>query len=129
MATPSHTPRLGFASSDSLSPWLSISQPILQWWMEQSMKGVQPLMNVQIAWLESVSSAMQMEMEFCQAIAQSNEKITHCLLAHQSAPKSAEEISDCYQQAMQGVTNAHFDRLKKVTELSQDFRTALWEEI
>lgn len=129
MTTPSRTVSFEPLSSDSLTPWLSISQPVLQWWMEQSVKGVQPLMNVQLAWLESVSSAMQMEMEFCQAIAESHEKITHCLLMHQSSPKSAEEFTDCYQQAMQGLSNAHLDRLKKVTELSHDFRSALWEEI
>jgi hypothetical protein len=102
---------------------------MLQWWMEQSVKGVQPLMNVQLAWLESVSSAMQMEMQFCQAIAESHEKITNCFLAHPHSPKSTEEITNCYQEAMKGLNDAHLERLKKVTELSLDFRKALWEEI
>ncbi|MCL7930823.1 hypothetical protein [Halomonas llamarensis] len=129
MATLSRTSSFKPLPSDSLPPWLSISQPLLQWWMEQSVKGVQPLMNVQLAWLESVSSAMQMEMEFCQAIAESHEKISHCLLIHQKSPKSTEKITDCYQQAMQDLSNAHLNRLKKVTELSHDFRSAIWEEI
>lgn len=129
MATPSHTTPFEPLSSDSLTPWLSISQPVLQWWIEQSVKGVQPLMNIQLAWLESVSSAMHMEIEFCQAIAESNEKISHCLLMNQSSPKSAQEITDCYQQAMQGLRDAQLDRFNKVTKLSQDFRKALWEEI
>ncbi|MDR5898375.1 hypothetical protein QC823_05140 [Halomonas vilamensis] len=129
MAKSTHTTQFEPLASESLTPWLSISQPVFHWWMEQSVKGVQPLMNVQLAWLESVSSAIQMEMEFCQAIAESHEKITNCLLMHHHSPKSAEEITDCYQQAMQGLSEAHLDRLKKVTELSNDFRSALWEEI
>ncbi|MYL24153.1 hypothetical protein [Vreelandella massiliensis] len=131
MATPTHKNPFDSPSlaSGSLTPWLSISQPILQWWMEQSWQSGQPLLNVQLAWLESVSTAMQMEMQFCQAIAESNEKITSCFLTHPHSPKSTEEITNCYQEAMQGLTDAHLERLKKVTELSLDFRKALWEEI
>lgn len=116
-------------NSSPATPFGNTNQMPLTWWATQSQQGLQPILNMQRAWLEGMMQAAQLEMQFFYAVAESQSKITQCLFENQEAPKSAADISSCYQEVMQDLTQAHFDRLKRVSELSLDFRRAIWEEI
>ncbi|WP_346798127.1 hypothetical protein R5M92_04375 [Halomonas sp. Bachu 37] len=119
MATPKVT---------TLSPAFSTTQPIAAWWSQQWLQSTLPLTRMQLVWMENLAQTMQMEAQFMQALMESSEKISQCFWNHQGNT-SAAEVTECYQEVVQSLTEAHMERLERVTELTQDFRRSLWEEI
>lgn len=115
------------STSHSL-PFLEASQPMLLWWGEQWLKSAVPIAKLHLAWLESVTEAMQIEAAFFQAMAESGEKLTQCF-SYSGGNHSPAALNSCYHEIMQTLTDAHFQRLEKVAELSHEFRQCLWEEI
>ena len=110
----------------SLNPWLDATQPMLMWWGTQS---IEPMAKIQIAWLESVSQAVQAELQFFHAISESHEKIVQCFINASTESDNNLNMANCYQEAMQTLTNAHMDRLQKASELTHEFRKSLWEKL
>ncbi len=107
---------------NALSP---TNEAMLQWWSQQWLQSTTPLIKVQFALLESLAEAMQFEAQCLQALAESGEKMAGCY----DEEAHPHELHKCYQQLMQDVAKAHWQRLEKVAELSEDFRKRIWEEI
>ncbi|GEK71832.1 MULTISPECIES: hypothetical protein [Halomonas] len=101
------------------------SEAMLQWWNPQLIQGPMPLVRMQFAWLESLAEAMQFEAKCLRALAESGERMAGCY-REEADPQA---LQACYQRLMQDVARTHWQRLEKVTELSEDFRKRLWEEI
>lgn len=112
----------------SPNPVINSSQPIIAWWGEYWLKSSLPMAKMHLAWLEGVSQSMQMEAKLLQAIAESSEKLTQCIIESGTNPTSA-DMHECYQDMVQTLTDSHFNRLEKVAQLSHEFRRSLWEEI
>ncbi|MGY4876783.1 hypothetical protein ACLUEY_02735 [Vreelandella aquamarina] len=113
----------------SLNPWLDATQPMLMWWTEQSAHCMKPITSFHMAWLEGFSQAMQAEMEFLQALTESQEKIARCIINTSATPGSELKMANCYQEVIQTLTNANMERLQKAAELTHEFRKSLWEEL
>lgn len=114
---------------------LGVSQPMVDWWLHHYLDSATPVARMQLAWMESLGDAMQLEAEFLSACAASGEKMARCLTDGQTL-KDPAAIGEFYRDIVSDVADAHMSRLhahmsslKKVSELSQEFREQLWEEI
>ncbi|QPI65778.1 hypothetical protein [Vreelandella venusta] len=105
-----------------------VHQDIVAWWQHYCLLSTMPMVRCQIAWLESVTEAMQLEAELFQAIAKSSEKLTLCL-TDDNESCSAKELTEHYQEMVKTLTDANLERFAKVSQLSHEFRRSLWEEI
>lgn len=110
------------AAFHTLSP---ANDALLQWWNQQWLQGTTPMARVQFAWLESLAKAMQFEAQCLHALAESGERLAGC----HNGETHPQELHKCYQQFAEDIAQAHWHRLEKVAELSQDFRKRIWEEI
>ncbi|WP_458527086.1 hypothetical protein [Onishia taeanensis] len=106
----------------------TVSDPIINWWLNHWMGPASPLAQMQAAWTETLYEAMQMEAELLIACAASQQQIIKCL-SDQQTLKDPAVMGHCYQDVMQEFVNAHLHRMDKVNELAEDFRQRVWEEI
>lgn len=103
------------------------ANPMLDWWQQQWMKGTQPMARMQLAWMESLAEAMQFEAQFIRSIAESGERMTQCFEG--DTPTTPEEVQACYEKLVKEVSDAQVKRLEQASQLTEDFRQRLWEEI
>ncbi|CAH1044794.1 hypothetical protein [Halomonas sp. TD01] len=104
------------------------NQDIVTWWHHYCLLSTMPIVRCQIAWLENVTQAMQLEAELFQAIAKSSEKLTLCMTDNKKNG-NAKELTEHYQEMVKTLTDANLERFAKVSQLSHEFRRSLWEEI
>lgn len=109
-------------------PWIDDAQPMQAWWHQYCLLSTMPMVRLQIAWLENVTQAMQMEAQLFQALAKSSEKLTLCLTDNPHHCNAA-EFTEHYQEMVKTLTDANMERLTKVSQLSHEFRRSLWEEL
>ncbi|WP_168013097.1 hypothetical protein [Halomonas salinarum] len=107
---------------------LDASEPIINWWLNHWMGSASPFTRMQVAWMETLYEAMQMEAELLTACAASQQQMVKCL-SNQQTLTDPTVMSDCYQDIMQEFIDAHKQRMNKVNELAEDFRQRVWEEI
>ncbi|WP_434985553.1 hypothetical protein [Vreelandella zhaodongensis] len=98
------------------------------WWQHYCLLSTVPMVRLQVAWLENVTQAMQMEADLFRAIVKSSEKMTQCLTDNNESC-GATELTEHYQEMMQTLTEANMERFERVSQLSHEFRRSLWEEI
>ncbi|MFP4137999.1 MAG: hypothetical protein ACOC0M_01085 [Halomonas sp.] len=103
------------------------TNPMFELWQQQWMKGTTPMAKAQLAWMESFAEALQFEAQFLKAIAESGERMAKCFNGEQ--PTTPEEVQACYEKLVKEVGDAQMKRLEQATQLTQDFRQRLWEEI
>ncbi|MBS9405578.1 hypothetical protein KG088_18440 [Halomonas sp. TRM85114] len=113
--------------SDAKYPPISPAQPF-EWWQEQWAQNANPLARMQLAWMESLTQAMQFEAEFLAAMAENSLKLASCFQGEE-APNTPAEMHRCYQKLLKHASDAHMERMEKATTLSHDFRKRIWEEI
>jgi hypothetical protein len=101
---------------------------MFEWWQEQWAQNANPIARMQLAWMESLTQAMQFEAEFLAAMAENSLKLANCFQG-EDAPSTPAEMHRCYQALAKHATEAHMERMEKATTLSHDFRKLIWEEI
>ena len=104
------------------------SAPVINWWLNYWMGAASPVARMQVAWMETLFDAMQMEAELLTACAASQQQMLKCLTDQQTL-KDPAAMGGCYQDVMHDFINAHLNRMDKVTEMAEDFRQRVWEEI
>ncbi|TDO13924.1 MULTISPECIES: hypothetical protein [Halomonas] len=109
------------------NPTLAATQSMMEWWQKQFSQGTTPMTRIQLAWMQSIAEAMQLEAQFLLTLAESGLKIAKCLEGE--APRTPAEMQECYQKLINEVTEAQMERMKQAAELSHDFRRRVWEEI
>ncbi len=114
-------------SRDADNPTIPSTQ-MFEWWQEQWTQNANPIARMQLAWLESLTQAMQFEAEFLAAMAENGVKMASCFQG-EDAPSTPSEMHRCYQRLVQHATDAHMERMEKTAALSHDFRKRVWEEI
>ncbi|WP_129138406.1 hypothetical protein [Modicisalibacter coralii] len=113
--------------NDALASLLN-GDSLPSWWMQQWLESTAPITRMQLAWLQTMSEAMQHEAEFLKVVATSSEKLARCAWDPE-ALRDPSALSSCYQQAASEVANAAARRFSKVSELSHDLRERIWDEI
>lgn len=98
--------------------------PLVAWWAQQCW----PLTRVQLAWMESIANAMEVEAHYLKALAESGEHLGRSMTGEE-APTTPADVQAHYQKLVERVTHAHIHRLGRVAELSEEFRNRIWEEI
>ncbi|MFC3285403.1 hypothetical protein [Litchfieldella rifensis] len=109
-------------------PVFEVTQPVVEWWMQHWMDAATPMARMQLAWMETVGEAIQHEAEFLTACAMSSERMAKCFM-DQEMHKDPATLGECYHNMVKQVTDAHLTRMGKVTELSNEFRERVWEEL
>ncbi len=104
------------------------SAPVIDWWVHHWMGAANPVVRMQVAWMETLFDAMQMEAELLIACATSQQEIIKCL-SDQQTLKDPSVLGSCYQDAIEDFVNAHLNRMNRVNEMALDFRQRVWEEI
>ncbi|HSP58356.1 MAG TPA: hypothetical protein VLO12_08655 [Halomonas sp.] len=101
---------------------------MFDWWQEQWAQNANPITRLQLAWMESLTQAMQLEAEFLTAMAETSVKMASCLHG-EDAPTTPGEMHRYYQTLVKHASEAHMERMEKAAALSHDFRKRVWEEI
>lgn len=101
-------------------------QPLVEWWVQQWVRGLTPMTRMQLAWMESMTDMMQQEARFFAALSAAGEQLGHCYDKHGADPA---KMSECYQDIAREVADQHMERLKQVASLPQEFKRRLWEEL
>ncbi|SFU30017.1 hypothetical protein [Halomonas korlensis] len=114
-------------SRDANTPAAPSTQ-MFEWWQEQWAQNANPIARMQLAWMESLTQAMQFEAEFLAAMAENGVKMANCFHGEE-APKTPGELHNCYQKLLKHATEAHMERMEKASSLTHDFRKRIWEEI
>lgn len=104
---------------------LAPSQPLMQWWLHHWMDGSTPMARLQMAWMASAGEAVQAELEFLGACADMQQRWAHCL----NREADPQALGECYQGLVQEMADAQFKRLHRVSQLPDDFRQQVWEEL
>lgn len=108
------------------NPALEASQPLIQWWSQQCVRGVTPMTRLQLAWMESMTETLQQEARFLAALSEAGQQLSRCYEKHGHDPAMMRE---CYQDIAREVADQHMQRLRHVASLPQDFKCRLWEEL
>lgn len=104
------------------------TEPVAALCQHYLLQSVQPMLQLQLIWIESVTKAFQLEADLFHAITQSNIALMECMTQNRRRCTYA-EFSEHYLSLAKTFTDAHADRMAGVTQLSDDFRRCLWEEI
>ncbi|WP_139794392.1 hypothetical protein [Vreelandella lionensis] len=102
--------------------------PISHWGQHYYLQIAPPMLRLQLIWIESMTQAMQLEADLFHAITHSNITLVQCLTQNRKRCTHA-ELNEHYQALAKTLADAHADRIAGVTQLSNDFRRCLWEEI
>lgn len=106
-----------FNNNDLLVFWY---QP----WVETSSSAA----KLHCIWLETLNDAFRHEIDFLATMAPVYSKLTHCMLGF-NGPLTPESMTSCYHQIAGEMTEATFNRMRSVSELSEDFKERLWCEL
>ncbi|SEK29066.1 hypothetical protein [Halomonas daqiaonensis] len=109
------------------NPAMSATEPMMEWWQKQFTQGATPMTRMQLAWMQSIADTMQFEAQFLRTLAESGQRIAQTLGG--DTPQTPAEMQERYQKLISEVTEAQMERMKKATELSNDFRRRVWEEV
>lgn len=108
------------------APALDAANPMMEWWTQQWLQGVNPMARIQLAWMASFSEVMHQEARFLKAMAEASERLAACYDTHGDDP---EKLRDCYQDIAKEMADHHMKRMHHVANLPNDFRQRIWEEI
>lgn len=98
------------------------------WWLQQWVETANTASRLQLIWLDMLGSAMQQEADFFKIMAASTEKLAHGAM-NQDLLRDPSAMAAHYQEVAGDITKATVNRMNKVSGLSKDFRTCLWEEM
>ncbi|MDC8804735.1 hypothetical protein PRZ61_14880 [Halomonas pacifica] len=104
---------------------LDATQPLMHWWLTSWSHHAPPMARLQLAWLSMAGETLQAELEFFGACADMQRRWNRCL-SHEKDPQA---LGECYQSLVKEMTDAQFQRLHRVSQLPNDFRQQVWEEL
>lgn len=84
--------------------------------------------KLQCIWLETLNDAFRHEMDFLATIAPVSNKLSLCMLGL-NGPLTPESMASCYHQIAGDMTKATLNRMRNVSELSEDFKERIWCEL
>ncbi|WP_404377601.1 hypothetical protein [Vreelandella aquamarina] len=97
-------------------------------WYSTWEEAAQASAKLQQIWLETLNEAFRHELEFISTITPFYSKFANCLLGLEG-PQTPASLAFCYHQMAGDMTHAHFKRMRKVSELSEDLRERIWCEL
>ncbi|WKD26518.1 hypothetical protein NDQ72_10550 [Halomonas sp. KG2] len=104
------------------------SETMLVLWYQPWMETTHSAAKLQRIWLEAASEALRHELEFISAVAPIYSKLTYCMLGFEG-PQTLSSMAVCYHNTAEEMAEATFNRIRKVSELSEDLREQIWSEL
>nr|WP_299240915.1 hypothetical protein [uncultured Halomonas sp.] len=102
--------------------------PVWCWWLQQWLEIANTTTQLQLIWWDMLGNAMHQEAEFFKVMANSTEKLARGAM-NQELLRNPAAMAAHYQEITGDVTQATMNRMTKVSNLSNDFRRCIWEEI
>nr|WP_298415310.1 hypothetical protein [uncultured Halomonas sp.] len=126
---PTFPPLVNFNTLPFPAP-LKNNEPAMSptWWLNQWVETANAATRLQLIWLDMMGSALQQEAEFFKIMASTTERMTHGAM-NQDLLRDPAAMATHYQQIAGDINEATMNRMQKVSELSEDFRKCIWEEI
>lgn len=116
-----------FSDDDQASP-SPLATPLPYWWLQQCLDAQSRLLRLQLVWLDVTSELVHHEAEFIKLTVQAGERLARCDLSEKNT-QGSERLMHCYNRAVNEINDAAFARLRRISELSHDFREQIWDEI
>ncbi|MCA8865282.1 MULTISPECIES: hypothetical protein [unclassified Halomonas] len=101
---------------------------LLVFWYQPWVETSHSAAKLHCIWLETLNDAFRHEIDFLAAMAPVYSKLTHCMLGV-NGPLTPESMTSCYHQIAGEMTEATFNRIRRVSELSEDFKERIWCEL
>lgn len=101
---------------------------LLGFWYEPWVEITNSAVKLQSIWLETVNDAIRHELDFIATVAPFYSKLTHCMLGFEG-PQTPTAMATCYHKIAGDVSEATYNRIRRVSELSDDFRERIWTEL
>ncbi|WP_053070654.1 hypothetical protein [Halomonas sp. PR-M31] len=98
------------------------------WWLNQWMETANSAARLQLIWWDMVGNAMHQEAEFFKIMANSTERMAQGVM-NQDLLRDPAAMATHYRQIAKDINEATMNRMTKVSNLSEDFRDRLWEEM
>ncbi|CEP36135.1 MULTISPECIES: hypothetical protein [unclassified Halomonas] len=114
---------LNIANSNMLD-----NKDFLTFWYQPWTETTHSAAKLQCLWLATLNDALRHEIDFLATMAPVYSKLTHCMLGL-NGPLTPESVASCYHQIAGDMTEATFNRMRNVSELSEDFRERIWCEL
>ncbi|MEC9481728.1 MAG: hypothetical protein UMU75_00190 [Halomonas sp.] len=109
-------------------PSAASNDRLYSFWNQPWIETTNSTAKLQRIWLETFNDAMRHEIEFFVTMATSYSKLSQCMLGLGGLQTPA-SIASCYQEITDDMTAATLKRMRRVSELSDDFRERIWCEI
>ncbi|MDW5375613.1 hypothetical protein R6258_01650 [Halomonas sp. HP20-15] len=115
-------------SDDDPSVPSPLTMPRPYWWLQQWLDTQSRLLRLQLAWLDASADFAHQEAEFIKLTVQASERLSRCGFPGVN-DQSPEQLMHCYHRTVNEISEAAYARLRRVSELSHDFREQIWDEI
>lgn len=106
----------------------SMSSQAPLWWFQPWLESVDSAVKFQQIWLSTMSDLMQHESEFLTTLMESSSKLAQCAWRFETM-KDPSAFASCYHSVANDMAEATLKRMHRVSEMSDDFREQLWDEI
>ncbi|MBT2787881.1 MULTISPECIES: hypothetical protein [unclassified Halomonas] len=104
------------------------NKDLLVFWYQPWTETTHSAVKLHCIWLETLNDALRHEIDFLAAMAPVYSKLTHCMLGL-NGPLTPELMASCYHQIADDMSEATFNRMRNVSELSEDFKERIWCEL
>ncbi|WP_083004527.1 hypothetical protein [Halomonas sp. GT] len=104
------------------------NESMLVLWYQPWVETTHSAAKLQRIWLEAANEALRHELDFISTVAPIYSKLTYCMLGFEG-PQTPSSMTTCYHNIAGDMTEATFNRMRKVSELSEDLRERIWSEL
>lgn len=104
------------------------SESMMVLWYQPWVETTHSAAKLQRIWLAAANEALRHELDFISAVAPIYSKLTCCMLGFEG-PQTLSSMAICYHNSAEDMTQATFNRIRKVSELSEDLRERIWSEL
>ncbi|SDN17924.1 hypothetical protein [Vreelandella arcis] len=112
----------------SKSPPPVADDSLLDIWYQPWVETTNSAVKLQRIWLETVNDALRHELDFISTVAPFYIKLTHCMTGLEG-PQTPTTMASCYHRIAGDMSEATYNRMRRVSELSDDFRERIWFEL
>ncbi|EHJ91792.1 hypothetical protein [Vreelandella boliviensis] len=120
--------KASIADNNEVNNNVIYNKDLLALWYQPWAETSNSAAKLQCIWLETLNDAFRHEIDFLATMAPVYSKLTHCMLGL-NGPLTPESMASCYHQIAGDMSEATFNRMRNVSELSEDFKERIWCEL
>lgn len=109
-------------------PKATSDDTLIDFWYQSWLETTNSVVKLQRIWLETFNEAFRHELDLISTVAPLHSRLTRCMLGFDGPPTPTSMVS-CYHKIAGDMTEATYNRIRQVSELSDDFRERIWSEL